>query len=185
MSLVFVECFSGEGNLFLPGVLPGKAETNVPDCVQRQRSEKKWLTDLVIHGGITYRASTAEEYLTIKGHIIRLVDGCIPFFFVRPTAKPYRRSSRKPLPVDNPARALGIPPGHTGSFVKRWPENDIAIMACGECLAGLPEGLWHFYHSNGKLAYKGSFISGYRYGEWERYSSNGTQLPPLNFNVEA
>jgi antitoxin component YwqK of YwqJK toxin-antitoxin module len=38
---------------------------------------------------------------------------------------------------------------------------------------GNRHGYWEYYYSNGKLAYKGTYVDGNRHGYWEVYHSNG------------
>ena len=43
----------------------------------------------------------------------------------------------------------------------------------GNFISGELDGYWEFYYPNGNLWYKGNFISGNKEGYWESYHSNG------------
>lgn len=51
-------------------------------------------------------------------------------------------------------------------------ENGLAKRT-GETKNGLNEGIWTWYHSNGKVQMEGNFISGKREGLWKTYDSTG------------
>ena len=46
---------------------------------------------------------------------------------------------------------------------------------------GEKHGYWEDYYSNGKLAYKGTYVDGNRHGYWESYHSNGNLCSKGNY----
>jgi antitoxin component YwqK of YwqJK toxin-antitoxin module len=62
--------------------------------------------------------------------------------------------------------------GHRHGYWEEYYRNG-RLFFKGNYVSGVEDGYWQVYHTNGQLRFKGKYVNGNRHGHFESYHSNG------------